>query len=233
MKLNIAVTGSEGLLGKALVKKLKENHNVFAGTHFNCDITNFKQVNKAFDKIDVVVHCAVRLDENAEDIFKINVAGTHNVALACKLNNVKQLIHISSVGVYGVAYGVNSEETVPRPNNAYEVTKLKAEKQCLKYKKDFGVTILRSAWIYRESELFDLVRKLYLFTANTWRFLRYGMAKRQLIKLNDLVNIIDFFIGNKASYGEIYNVVEKMASFNNKIYVADKLNKFVGCKINS
>ncbi len=225
--MRVAVTGSEGLLGKALVKKLKEKHEVFACTHSNCDITNFTQVNKSFYKIDVVVHCASRLDENAGDINIINVAGSANVALACKFNKVKQLIYISSIEVYGYSKKANSEETTPFPSNEYEETKLSAEKTCLKYKKDFGITILRSAWIFREEKLFDLVRKLYLFTANTYRFLRYGMAKRQLIKLKDLVNIIEFFIGNTASYGQIYNVAEKIPTFNNNLYITDKLSKFI------
>ena len=78
--MKIAITGSEGFLGKIISKKLdSEGHTIVECNRKNCDILNPKQVLKALKGSQAVVHCAAQLEETSKDIYEVNVRGTENV----------------------------------------------------------------------------------------------------------------------------------------------------------
>ena len=111
------VTGANGHIGYALVKKLlDENENVrvfirkdssiFDGLNVEKvygDVNDYDSLTKAFENVDTVYHLAGIIDINVgnEDlIWKVNFEGTKNVVNACKECKVKRLVYASSVDAY-------------------------------------------------------------------------------------------------------------------------------------
>src|SRR3989338_2386148 len=93
----ILVTGGTGFLGKRLVQKLlNEGSEVIVFSrklHDDLpeevkpmlgDIRDKNALRKAFEKIDIVYHLAISLNESDPDMRDINVTGTRNVTELCK-----------------------------------------------------------------------------------------------------------------------------------------------------
>lgn len=135
------VIGSEGNIGKPLVKYLKElGYEVrevdikprFREGYTIADITKPCDLVKVFDwKPDFVFHLAsmvsrVTCEQSASMAVDTNLVGTQNVIEFTKRCNGK-LINFSTSEVYGPSCQVMDESIIPRPNNRYGLTKLLAE----------------------------------------------------------------------------------------------------------
>jgi nucleoside-diphosphate-sugar epimerase len=118
----IAVTGATGLLGSYIVRKLCENNIPFVAlkrkgsntsllndlkekiTWRDVEITDPVSLEEAFAGATGVIHTAAYVSFNprkANIIFQINKEGTRNVVNACLVNNIKRLLHVSSVSALG------------------------------------------------------------------------------------------------------------------------------------
>ena len=126
----IAVTGSAGLLGSEIVRQLiNSGHQVRALYNsnlpvfdsplvelFECDILDVVQIEKAFEGITQIYHCAALVSFKSDDVnalYKINVEGTGNVVNAAISNNVNKLLYVSSVATLGRPGGAVVTETSP------------------------------------------------------------------------------------------------------------------------
>jgi dihydroflavonol-4-reductase len=129
----IAVTGANGLLGGFIVRKLIENNEPFLAINrkgsdvsllndvaekikwFDADILDTVSLNEAFTEVTQVIHAAAVVSFNprrAREVMEINVQGTRNVVNVCLANNVKRIVHVSSVAALGRQKGqasVNEE----------------------------------------------------------------------------------------------------------------------------
>ncbi|MCD6477897.1 MAG: NAD-dependent epimerase/dehydratase family protein [Candidatus Aenigmarchaeota archaeon] len=159
----ILVTGGTGFIGNELVKELSKRHEVtvFDRTikhvtkgvkYIKGDITDIRSVKKYVKGRDFVYHLAAVLDESLpkKEIFDINVGGTISVLEACKENNIKRLIYLSTVGVMGEVNGRADEKWPYNPQTNYEKSKAMAERTVLEYYKRYKlpVIIIRSALVY-------------------------------------------------------------------------------------
>ncbi len=114
----VLVTGAYGFLGAYIVKELKENgYYVIAfgrdkeqlsrlrDEHvsiFEGDFRALPDIKKASVGTDYVVHCGALLKGwgKRRDFIETNVNGTMNVLEACRINNIKRMVYISSPSVY-------------------------------------------------------------------------------------------------------------------------------------
>ncbi len=164
--MKVLVTGASGQLGHDVMLELKKRGIEAMGCDRSAsekgeyetiamDITDRERVNEVVsDSYDAVIHCAAWTNvDAAEDeatkaaVYKVNVEGTENIALACKANDVK-MMYISTDYVF------NGEGTEPwdpdnkefAPVNYYGETKLGGEKAVSENLDKFFV--VRISWVF-------------------------------------------------------------------------------------
>lgn len=200
--MKIFITGSNGMVGKELVKKLKaKKHTVIEfNKSDNKNILDKIALKKEMKKIDIVIHLAALLDGSQKEVWETNVIGTKNVIEIAIEKKVKKFIFLSSTGVYGSFKGLINENTSKKPENDYEKSKAEAENIILNYQEQISVIILRSAMIMGANtywkNMFNLLKKNYPLPCN-------GKNNFQIIYVKDLVNAIILLL-QKGKSGEIY-----------------------------
>jgi len=153
--MNIAITGSSGMLGSSFIdilenKKLnffsvsRENYNLSVPLN---EVVNYFESNKT----SLIVHCAANTDvefceTNPDNCFNDNVDLTNVLVKSCKKLNVK-LVFISSTGVYGdYKNSPYKESDSTKPTTVYHQSKLEAEKIIISTLKDY--LIIRTGWLF-------------------------------------------------------------------------------------
>jgi nucleoside-diphosphate-sugar epimerase len=149
----ILVTGANGIVGSAIVKKLIEQAfqvRILARPTSNLDllkpyladieiaygdILDIQSLTQALNGIDIIVHAAAVVtfgEVDTETMFKINVEGTQNIVNVALANKISYFAYISSVAAIGRPTNADStSETTPwkdsKLNSAYAISKYKAE----------------------------------------------------------------------------------------------------------
>ncbi|RZM11521.1 MAG: SDR family NAD(P)-dependent oxidoreductase, partial [Pedobacter sp.] len=150
----ILVTGGTGFLGSYIIKELIEKgYQVRAlrrSSHLPSyipaaifdkvdwvegDILDVVSLDEAMDGIDTVIHSAAIVSFSKKErskMYQVNVNGTANVVNLALENNIKKLVHISSVAAIGrTADGQQVDETKKweesKVNTHYARSKYKAE----------------------------------------------------------------------------------------------------------
>ena len=131
----IGLTGSTGLLGQSLKKKLRKLNNY----KLNCykgDITNKSQLKKWFkvNSFCYVIHLAAivpvkKVNKNINFAKKVNINGTKNIINEVnKKKSIKWFFFSSSSHVYQFNNKKVRETSIKKPFSIYGKTKLEAEK---------------------------------------------------------------------------------------------------------
>jgi len=143
------VTGATGLVGSHLVLRLVEEgmpvtalfrnekgksevqnlfqfygkENLFSQVEWvKGDVEDVDDMYELTEGIDIVFHCAAIVSyhkKEASRMLEVNINGTKNVVNACIENEVKHLIHISSISALGDSKGEIIDEETPRNFNDY------------------------------------------------------------------------------------------------------------------
>lgn len=85
--MKILITGSSGLVGKALVRELKKKHNILSPTHKELNLLNEKKTNEyiKIKKPNFVIHAAGKVggilynSNNQKDFFIENMKMGYNL----------------------------------------------------------------------------------------------------------------------------------------------------------
>jgi dihydroflavonol-4-reductase len=140
------------------------------------DITDVPALEKAFEEIDYVYHCAalISFDPKDEDLIrKINIEGTANIVNFCINNAIKKLCFISSIAALGDLTSqekVITEETEwnpEKPHSDYAISKYGAEMEIWRGQQEGlpviilnpGVIIGPGFWEQGSGQLFMKVKK--------------------------------------------------------------------------
>lgn len=227
---HIVITGASGFIGQHLLEDLlplgyritiitrDPNKNVRIKSNkiniIKADLNDQESLVKAFDGADVVVNLAAELRQ-LNVIERTNIDGTHHLVHALKMNNVKQLIHLSSVGVVGMQYSIDpicvTDESNCDPKNEYERTKLESEKILLKASNDdgFNLSILRPTNVFGEFHPKKALFQLYNKLINSSYFITTKDAVVNYVYVKDVTAVIINAIQNPVSNG-IYTIGSPM-----------------------
>tara|TARA_Y200000002_G_C22687651_1_gene666636 strand:- start:4321 stop:5229 length:909 start_codon:yes stop_codon:yes gene_type:complete len=160
--MNILITGANGYLAKQIISELKEENSIIGfSTSYeistdSCDIRKIHTLEDIGDSyfagIDIFIHTANIAHKSIKN-RDYEVVQKVNFDLSCDLfkkacnANVKRIIFLSSVAVYGSSTDADGvfETTNPSPDNFYGICKLKAEKalKSMAINTNTGITILR------------------------------------------------------------------------------------------
>lgn len=132
----IAISGANGLLGSFIVRKLIDEQKPFVALKRsgsdtsllndvaekinwrNADILNPLSLEEALEGCKHVIHAAAIVSYNthrADQIMEINTIGTRNMVNACLQQNIRKLVHVSSVS----ALGRQKDQTLVAENNKW------------------------------------------------------------------------------------------------------------------
>jgi nucleoside-diphosphate-sugar epimerase len=144
---SVLVTGSEGLIGKELSRKLEEKKINFVGYDIKNgqDILDQESLEKIIFDIDGVIHLAAisRVVAGYNDPYKAvvtNVIGTTNILdLIRRKNPSCWMIFGSSREVYGESQCVKKESDPQKPVNVYGASKSAGEYLSLCYGNNYNL----------------------------------------------------------------------------------------------
>ena len=201
------------------------------------DILNFKVLKKIIYNADLVIHAAA--ESHVDNSFQLNdafvmtnVLGTKNVMQACKDNNVKKILHISTDEIYGEIFkGSFKENNRFNPSNPYSSSKAAAEMIVNGYIHSYKLPVI----IVRANNIFGIRQHPEkLISGCCWSFIKNkvftvhgrGIQKRTFLYVGDLCEALYILIkkgkifkaynvGSKFEYKNI-DIVKLIATINNK-----------------
>ena len=147
------VTGSDGMLGRALVPVFQETYDVRGTDLPGHDITDAGSIREDIVSFspDVVIHLASMTDVDGCETdpsaaSRINRGGTENVAAACR-DCGAAMLYVSTGMIYnGRKSGPYIEYDTPDPINVYGRTKYEGELAVRKYLNKYW--IVNTCWVF-------------------------------------------------------------------------------------
>ena len=205
MKEKILITGSDGMLGSILMKKLESNYNTIGITKnknnlkIKCDITNKIQVSTTIKKIkpNIIVHLGgitgnLECEKNARKTIDTNIMGTYFILEAIKNTKIK-IIFASSREVYGNVTNKVDELAMLQPINLNGITKMFSENLIKSYceKNNIDFTILRFTNFYGEENERRGISKMMKYALTDKKIPIFGGKQSiDLIHIDDAVDAI-------------------------------------------
>ncbi|MFX0182161.1 MAG: NAD-dependent epimerase/dehydratase family protein [Candidatus Hodarchaeota archaeon] len=179
------------------------------------DVLTFTKVSDP--SMSILIHCGAIFNfwQPYELLYDVNVLGTEKILQGFHRNQIKKLIHLSSVAVYGQINGKNGlGVTEDQPINFslrrnYELTKSLGEDRVKSYQESHPkklITILRPSGIIGGSgTTLDVFSRM--FFRHFIPLPRGGKDKISLVDVNDVARAIIFFTDFDTGNGEAYNLV--------------------------
>jgi UDP-glucose 4-epimerase len=203
----VIVFGASGFIGSHICKYLERipGLDVAGYSSVDCNLLDRYRVAEVLtfcsSEVSVVICSAIsRLVEDSWEAMLKNITMTHNFASSIPDSGLRSIIFLSSTDVYGmppVSLPIN-EETMPRPNRYYALSKLISE-AILQFKPTCTcpVTILRLPGIYgagdgAKSILSKFVKKL--LQHEEIEISGDGTTRRDYVEVGDLCQVIDHFL---------------------------------------
>ncbi len=222
MGRTVLVTGGSGYFGTTLVDLALDRGDrvrVFdlnpPGSrdgdvaHVAGDVRDRDVLHAACDGVDVVLHnvAQVPLARDRDLFWSVNVVGTANLLLAARDAGVAKVVHTSTSAIFGIPESNPvTEDTPPRPLEAYGRAKLQAEWLCREaIETGLDVSIVRPRTILGHGRL-GIMAILFEFVAEGAPVfvLGDGSNRYQFVHADDLADAC-LRAGDRAGPG-VYNV---------------------------
>lgn len=203
--MRIALTGGRGGVGKAITEMaLAQGHSIVSidrtptgpkqkeVTQLKVEMTNYKDVEKAFKGCDAVIHLAAIPSPTLAPDYTVhnnNVVGSYNALSAAVRLGIKKVCQASSINAIGAAYSrvprfdyFPLDEKHPTYNeDPYSLSKWICEEQgdmfARRYE-DMTISSMRFHWVVKDRE-YAAARKKQLeheFSRNLWGYTRFDAA---------------------------------------------------------
>ena len=175
------VTGASGFIGSTLIEQLNSlGFDVYAlmrktsspanltGIKFQKvegDLSSFESLRQAVSGMDYVFHLAgATAAPNRQAYFESNAHGTERLARAVAEANpsVTRFVHVSSLAAAGPAPSLEPrhEAEPEKPVSFYGESKLQGEKEVLKYKDQYPISVIRPPIVYgpKDKGVFSIIQ---------------------------------------------------------------------------
>jgi nucleoside-diphosphate-sugar epimerase len=216
LKMNILLTGSNGFLGKTIIKELEKEFQILtlsrnSGEYRVCldiEVPTFREI------FDLVIHAAgkahsvPKTDTLRKQFYDVNVIGTRNLLKGLEKTGVpKQFVFISSVSVYGQEFGIEiDEEHELKAKDPYGLSKIEAEVLVMEWCKTHNVvcTILRLPLLVGENPPGNLGAMIRAIDKGYYFNIGGGKARKSMVLAQDVAA----FIPKVAAIGGAYNLTD-------------------------
>ncbi len=196
--MKILVTGSEGMLGRTVMRRLNGDHDLTGVDLADGDLTDPQVVQGVFSGTEPqwVVHCAAWTDVDGaeaspEEAMAANAGATENLARACDAGGVG-LCYISTDYVFdgqGTGFDENDQRN---PINHYGLTKARGEEH---------VAAMTAPW--------QIVRTSWLFGDGRANFVK---TIKGLLAVKDTLRVVEDQRGCPTSAEDLANVIGFLVS---------------------
>lgn len=254
--MRVLITGGAGYIGTALCQALltdksieqmtiydnlsRPNYNLFIGVQklddrfrfIEGDILDSRSLRRAVKDADVVFHLAAKVttpfaDQDAHLFEQVNHWGTAEVTYAVEESDVKQLIYLSSVSVYGSGTEMKSIDAQLNPKTFYGISKMRGEEHVRRLSDKTDVRIVRcgNVYGYNRSMRFDAVINKLIFEANYHGKINIhgsGEQSRPFVFIDTVTAALHSLISSKKDQ-ETINLVEHNYSINDIVEVLKEL----------
>lgn len=215
--------GSEGFVGKNLVKGLSEKHDIYTSdqiesanqNYSQCDITNYDSVEKVVRGVDAVIHLAAHslvssLDGSITNA-KVNIMGLLNLLESCRKNSIHKVIFTSASSLVGEpnSFHVN-ENHPPKPKTAYGITKLTSEHYLRLYHElyDIDYTVFRFFNIYGPFQKNGLIPSIFNKIKNNEPITIFGKGDqiRDYVYIEDVLPFFEQAASSEIGKNKVLNM---------------------------
>lgn len=209
--MNILITGSSGFIGRSLIKKLRNKHDIFAidkneataefiKKHFVCDLSNYSCLSRIEDPIDVVYHFGsassiLSYKGKEAQLADLEIQQFVNIMRFSKLKNVKKFIFPSTASLY--SRNSHANDNVLNPSNIYAAVKFTEEQIAKHFNGGIKTLGLRIFMVYGpgEESKNDRASPISLFMQDILKgkspiVFGDGTQTRDPIFIDDLVEIL-------------------------------------------
>jgi predicted dehydrogenase/nucleoside-diphosphate-sugar epimerase len=234
LRPRILVTGANGFLGRALVKRLRaelreplrllirrppasappEDLQLVYG-----DLGNPSVVDRAIEGIEIVFHVGASTKGGPFEFHSGTIWGTRNVIDACERHGVSRLVYVSSMSVLdhaGHRAGVPANESsacepFPKQRGLYTQTKLEAEKMVLEAAaaERIHAVILRPGQIYGPGAE-DIPPSGTIAMAGRWLVVGSGKHHVPLVYIDNVVDALMLAASGDLPNGSIFQLVDPL-----------------------
>lgn len=235
--MTIAITGSDGFVGRNLLLALKEGHDKVVEIDLSkgIDITSQNDCN-LIPRFDVMVHLAAKIFvpdsyKTPHDFYYTNYVGTLNMLELCRKYNAR--IIFASSYIYGNPQYLPIDEDHPLVAfNPYADSKIQAENLCKSYHRFFGVKsiIVRPFNLYGKGQHSIFLISTILKQAKSGIInLQSSKPKRDYIYIDDMVSAYMKIIHMDNLDFEIFNIGSGISHSVREI--AEMINRAYGEKL--
>ena len=230
LKSKIFVAGHKGLVGSAIVRKLKINgyKNILIADKFKLDLTNQQKVFNFLkkNKPNFIFMAAAKVggiysnDKYRAEFIYNNLSIQTNIIHAAYLCGIKDLIFLGSSCVYprDCKQPIKEEYLLTgkleKTNDAYAIAKIAGIKMCQSYNYQYKTNYkcLMPTNTFGEKDKYDklnshflpaLIKKIHDLKINKNNKLILwgnGKAKREIIHVDDLANACVYFMNKKTKH---------------------------------
>ncbi len=254
--MNVLITGGAGYIGTALCQALqanpavekviiydnlsRHNYNLLIGAQkldnrfqfIEGDILDSRNLRKAVRKSDVVFHLAAKVttpfaDQDAHLFEQVNHWGTAELSYAVEESDVKKLVYLSSVSVYGSGEEAKDINAPKNPRTFYGISKMRGEEHISRLSDKLETSIFRcgNVYGYNKSMRFDAVINKFMFEANFHNKINVngtGDQHRPFIFIDKVAEVLNSVLKSNALVGT-HNLVEHNFSVNEIVGVVKEL----------
>lgn len=221
------MTGAGGFIGRAVCTRLGSAGADVAGldvdpgaaarvagtgaSFVQCDTTDRDSVRRALEGVELVVHTAARVSDwgPIDDFVHVNVGGTENVLDAAHEAGCEQIVHVSSVAIWGYEHTSDLDENAsPRPCGIpYIDTKGESDSLALgRARAGAPVAVVRPGDVYGPGSAQWAVRPLEGIRRRRFTLVGKGDGIMTPVYIDDLVEGIVLALVNPEARGLAFTV---------------------------